>query len=155
MIRQANSGDIGGIISLLYQVHKVHADGRPDIFIPGGIKYTEENVKDILENKNTPVFVFVNEDNKVLGYAFYEIKETKGDTSLQDRKTLYIDDLCVDENARGQHIGTALHEHAVSFAKSIGCNSVTLNVWELNDVARKFYEKCGMKPLKTVMEQIL
>ncbi len=155
MIRPATKEDINGIISLLYQVHEVHAKGRPDIFIPGGIKYTEKDVTEILKNENTPVFVFVNEANTVLGYAFYEIKQTRGDTSLQDRKTLYIDDLCVDQSARGQRIGTALHEHAVSFAKSIGCNSVTLNVWELNETARKFYEKCGMKPLKTVMEQIL
>lgn len=155
MIRNATKSDISGIISLLYQVHKVHADGRPDIFIPGGIKYTEENVESILKNENTPVFVFANEENNVLGYAFCEIKETKGDTSLQDRKSLYIDDLCVDEKGRGQHIGTALYDYVVGFAKSTGCNSITLNVWEFNKSAKIFYEKRGLKPLKTVMEQIL
>lgn len=155
MIRQANSGDIGGIISLLYQVHKVHADGRPDIFKTGGIKYTEKDVEGIIANENTPIFVFANDENTVLGYTFCEIKKTKEDTSLHGRKTLYIDDLCVDQNARGQHIGTKLYEYTVNFANSIGCDSITLNVWEFNESARKFYEKCGMKPLKTVMEQIL
>lgn len=155
MIRKANINDIGGIIKLLYQVHEVHSKGRPDIFISGGIKYTEDNIREILKNEETPIFVFVNGQNAVLGYAFCEIKETKGDTSLMDRKTLYIDDLCVDENARGQHIGTVLYNYVVDFAKSINADSITLNVWELNDGAKAFYEKCGLSPLKTVMEQIL
>lgn len=155
MIRTANENDINSLISLLYQVHAVHAKGRPDIFIPGGIKYTKENIKEILKNEKTPIFVFENEENAVLGYVFCEIKETKGDTSLVDRKTLYIDDLCVDENARGQRVGRALYDYVVNFAKSINANSITLNVWELNDGAKAFYEKCGLKPLKTVMEQIL
>ena len=74
MIRQATIEDINGIISLLYQVHAVHAKGRPDIFKTGGIKYTEENVKEIISNENTPVFVLTDEENTVLGYSFCEIK---------------------------------------------------------------------------------
>ena len=155
MIRKANFNDIDGIISLLFQVHALHANGRPDIFKTGGIKYTNEDVKNIITNENTPIFVFLNDENDVLGYTFCEIKETKEDTSLHSRKTLYIDDLCVDKNARGQHVGTKLYDYTVDFAKSIDCDSITLNVWEFNEGARKFYEKCGMKPLKTVMEQIL
>ena len=99
--------------------------------------------------------MFLNDENAVLGYTFCEIQETKEDTSLHSRKTLYIDDLCVDKNARGQHVGTALYDYTVDFAKSISCDSITLNVWDFNEGARKFYEKCGMKPLKTIMEQIL
>ena len=155
MIRKANFNDIDGIISLLFQVHALHANGRPDIFKTGGIKYTNEDVKEIIANENAPIFVFLNDENDVLGYTFCEIKETKEDTSLHSRKTLYIDDLCVDKNARGQHVGTKLYDYTVDFAKSIDCDSITLNVWEFNEGARKFYEKCGMKPLKTVMEQIL
>ena len=155
MIRKANFNDIEGIVSLLFQVHALHANGRPDIFKTGGIKYTKEDVKEIIANENTPIFVFLNDENDVLGYTFCEIKETKEDTSLHSRKTLYIDDLCVDKNARGQHVGTKLYDYTVDFAKSIDCDSITLNVWEFNEGARKFYEKCGMKPLKTVMEQIL
>lgn len=155
MIRNANENDISSLISLLYQVHKVHSDGRPDIFIPCGIKYTEEDLKEILKNENTPVFVFENEEKTVLGYSFCEIKETKGDTSLMERKTIYIDDLCVDENARGQHVGTALYNYVVEYAKSINADSITLNVWNFNESAKVFYEKLGLKPLKTVMERIL
>lgn len=155
MIRKAEKNDINGIISLLYQVHAVHAKGRPDIFKSGGIKYTKENIEELLKNENTPIFVLVNEENAVLGYCFCELKTTKEDTSLKKRKTLYIDDLCVDENIRGRHVGTKIYEYVVEYAKSISCDSITLNVWEFNDSAKKFYEKRGLKPLKTIMEQIL
>lgn len=155
MIRKATEKDIDGIISLLYQVHEVHAEGRPDIFIPGGIKYTEENVKEILKKENSPIFVLNNEEDKVLGYAFCEVKETKGDTSLMNRKTLYIDDLCVDINARGLHVGTTIYNYVVNYAKELNCDSITLNVWDFNESAKIFYQKRGLKPLKTVMEQIL
>ena len=72
-----------------------------------------------------------------------------------DRKTFYIDDLCVDENVRGKHIGTHLYKYVLSEAKKKGCYHVTLNVWCLNESAMRFYEKCGLSPLKITMEQIL
>ena len=70
-------------------------------------------------------------------------------------KTLYIDDLCVDETERGQHIGKQLYDYTKEYAKQIGCNNLTLNVWEGNDSARAFYDRQGLKPLKTTMEVIL
>ena len=69
-----------------------------------------------------------------------------------DRKTLYLDDLCVDETLRGRHIGQALYRYVLDVARENGCDAVTLNVWCLNEGAVRFYEKCGMTPLKVVME---
>ena len=69
-----------------------------------------------------------------------------------DEKTLYIDDLCVDENCRGRHVGKLLYEHACRFAREQGCQTVTLNVWCGNDSAMAFYEKMGLKPRKIYME---
>ena len=91
----------------------------------------------------------------VLGYAFCQVSEVKNDQLLEDIKTLYIDDICVDENARGRHIGKALFEHVRAYAKSIGCNNITLNVWEGNESALHFYKNMGMQVQKTGMETIL
>ena len=65
---------------------------------------------------------------------------------------MYIDDLCVDEACRGKHIGTALYAYVKDFAKSIGADSLTLNVWEGNDSAKAFYEHLGMSVQRTTME---
>ena len=154
MIRRANKGDIEAINSLLMQVLNVHHKGRPDIFKGGTKKYTNEELNEIIKNDITPVFVY-EENNNIEGYCFCIFQQHINNNILTDIKTLYIDDLCVDENSRGKHIGTKLYEFVKEFAKTSGCYNVTLNVWSLNESAMKFYEKCGLKPQKVGMEEIL
>lgn len=156
ILRHATKTDIPHLIRLLYQVHRVHAEGRPDLFRLGNKKYTEEQLSEILQDANRPIYVAADDEtNTVCGYAFCIIEEIKDDPSLMDRKTLYIDDLCVDEQLRGHHIGTQLYGHVLEKARELGCYHVTLNVWCLNESAMRFYEKCGLSPLKVTMEQIL
>lgn len=155
LIRRAGQKDIDRINELLYQVHKVHSDGRPDIFTPGMKKYTSEELIEILKDDMRPVYVAVDEKDYVMGYAFCIYEEVKNCGGLADMKSLYIDDLCVDECYRGKSIGTALYEHVVEEAKKSECYRITLNVWCLNESAMGFYKKCGLQPLKIVMEQVL
>lgn len=154
-IRRAEVRDMDGINSLLLQVCMVHHNGRPDLFKAGGKKYTDDELIAIIQDDRTPIFVAVDETETVLGYAFCIFQQHIGNNILTDIKTLYIDDLCVDENIRGQHIGKHLYERVLEFAKESGCYNVTLNVWSLNESAMKFYEKCGLKPQKIGMETIL
>ncbi len=153
-IRRAVISDIDGLDLLLRQVLEVHHKGRPDLFKGGAKKYTDEQLKEIISDDSRPIFA-AEEDGRILGYAFCVITEHKNDNILTDIKTLYIDDLCVDENERGKHIGKALFEHTVNYAKEIGCYNVTLNVWSCNPSAQRFYEKMGLLPQKTGMEMIL
>lgn len=153
-IRLAKQEDLEGINSLLYQVLEVHHKGRPDLFYGGVKKYTDEEILGILEDPKTPVFVAV-EERKVLGYAFCIFTEVKGSHILRDVKSLYLDDLCVDEACRGKYVGKALYEHVLAFAKENGCYNLTLNVWSCNAGAMRFYEKMGLAPQKTVLEKIL
>ena len=150
MIRRAEIKDIPGIIELLHQVNMVHHVLRPDLFKPYTTKYNEQELEALMSDDSKPIFVF--EDGAVLGHAFCKITEVKNDKLLQDIKTLYIDDICVDENARGQHVGKALYEYVRNYAQSIGCNNITLNVWDGNDAALSFYKNMGMKVQKTTME---
>lgn len=153
MIRKAEKKDIPGIINLLYQVDAVHNGIRPDLFKGNTSKYTEQELEDILDDGDKPIFVY--DDGKISGHAFCQISEVKNHRLLQDAKTLYIDDICVDEQSRGRHIGKALYEYVYNYAKSIGCHNITLNVWEGNDSAYNFYKRMGMHIQKTGMETIL
>jgi ribosomal protein S18 acetylase RimI-like enzyme len=153
MIRKANKDDIGRIIELLHQVNMVHHVIRPDLFKPNTTKYNEQEIESMLGDDSNPIFVYV--DGNVLGYAFCQISEVKDNQLLEDIKTLYIDDICVDEYARGKHVGKALYEYVRDYARSIGCNNITLNVWEGNDAALCFYRNMGMQVQKTTMETIL
>ena len=152
-IRRAEERDIDKINDLLLQVLTVHHNGRQDLFKPNCRKYTDAELKELIKDDTRPIFVA--EDSEVRGYAFCIIKETKNNNVLTDIKTLYIDDLCVDETCRGQHVGTALYEYVKEYARGIGCYNVTLNVWSCNPTAERFYEKCGLKPQRTTMETIL
>ena len=153
-IRNARPNDIPALSALLRQVEEVHHAGRPDLFRGGGVKYTPEQLADILKDDNRPVFVAETEEG-VKGYAFCLFKQRLNDTCVTDIKTLYIDDICVDEDCRGQGIGRALYEYVVSFARKSGCYNITLNVWCLNTGAMQFYEKCGLVPQKIGMEFVL
>ena len=97
----------------------------------------------------------VDENDYVLGYAFCIFQQHKENAVLTDIKTLYIDDLCVDERKRGRHIGKTLYDAVIAFAKEQECYNVTLNVWSLNENAMKFYQSCGMIPQKIGMETLL
>lgn len=154
-IRRAEERDMDGINSLLCQVLTVHHNGRPDLFKANAKKYTDEELKDILKDDTRPIFVGVDEEENVMGYAFCVFQQYIGNNILTDVKTLYIDDLCVDEKIRGQHIGKQLYEYVLDYAGKSGCYNVTLNVWACNESARKFYEKCGLVPQKIGMEKIL
>ncbi|MBO4590492.1 MAG: GNAT family N-acetyltransferase [Bacteroidaceae bacterium] len=164
MIRRANEEDIPRIIELLHQVNMVHHMIRPDLFKPHTTKYNEQELSSLLLDNSKPIFVYVDgeeqlegeqDKGKVLGYAFCQISEVKDDLLLEDMKTLYVDDICVDENARGKHIGKALYEFVRNYAKTIGCNNITLNVWEGNNAALRFYQSMGMHVQKTTMEEVL
>lgn len=154
VIRRAVSGDIESLDKLLYQVHKVHSDTRPDLFKAGAKKYTDSELKGILKDDATPVFA-ATVDSKVIGYAFCIFKEPPAGSNMTDIKTLYIDDLCVDENSRGMHIGKALYDYVLKFARENGCYNVTLNVWAENKSALAFYRNIGLKIQKYGMEKIL
>ncbi len=154
-IRRAEEKDIAKISDLLMQVCLVHHQGRPDLFKYGTRKYTDEQLTELMHNETTPILVATNEADQVMGYAFCKFIQHIGDNILTDVKTLYIDDLCVDETLRGQHIGRTLYEAVLDFARANDCYNVTLNVWSCNDSAQKFYESCGLKPQKTGMEVIL
>ena len=154
-IRRAGLSDMDGINDLLRQVLMVHHNGRPDLFRSKAKKYTDEELAAIIQDARRPIFVAAGENGEVLGYAFCVHQQCVDNNIMTDVKTLYIDDLCVDENRRGMHIGRQLYDHVVEYARNSGCYNVTLNVWTLNQGALKFYEKCGLVPQKIGMEKIL
>ena len=152
-IRLANTGDIPGMIELLKQVGEVHHQIRPDLFRAGAQKYSVSDLTELLKDKSRPIFLAVEEE-KLLGYCFCILEEVKDNPVLRDVKSLYIDDLCVDEACRGRGIAAALYAHTLEHARKEGFDAITLNVWSGNS-AEHFYQKMGLRPQKVGMEFIL
>ena len=155
MIRMAEKGDIPRLIELLSEVLELHAKIRPDIFIPGTTKYTDEELEALLEDVSKPIYVAADDEDNVLGYAFCQLQEQPASNNMIPFRSMYIDDLCVDSSCRGRHIGEKLFEYVKEEARRLGCYEVTLNVWSGNDGAELFYEKMGMRTMKRYMEYIL
>ena len=153
-IRRATPGDLTAVNKLLLQVLTVHHEGRPDLFKAGTKKYTDEELLAIFADDTRPVFV-AEENGEVTGYAFCVFQRQVDNNILTDVKTLYIDDLCVDEDHRGQGIAKALYRHVADYAKSADCSFITLNVWCGNAGAMKFYENAGLTPRSITMEMKL
>ena len=159
-IRRAVNADIPELNRLLHQVLEVHHAGRPDLFKSGVTKYTDDELADLIASDDSPIFVAVPVSSSeagelILGYAFCQFQRHPNDNILTDITTLYVDDICVDEAARGQHVGSALYHHVLAFAKESGCHNLTLNVWSCNPGAQAFYERMGLTPYRIGMEQVL
>ncbi len=154
-VRRAEQRDIPDILRLLVQVNMVHHNGRPDLFRGPATKYSSGELSGILSAEDTPVFCCVDGEDRVLGYAFCQIRETLPGGNQVPMRSVFIDDLCVDAECRSQGVGKALFQFVVDRARELGCYEITLNVWEGNDAARRFYDRLGMKPKETQMELIL
>ncbi len=154
-IRLAQDKDLAEIKNLLFQVNNVHAEGRPDIFIKNARKYKDEEILAQLHDNCKIIFAYTDESDKLIGYAFCQIQLHENITNMHPIKTLYIDDLCVDEKHRRKHIGQSLLQHVEKWAKENAFYNISLNVWECNPSAKAFYKKMGMSVLKTGLEKIL
>ncbi len=154
-IRRAEDQDIPELMRILVEVNMVHHKIRPDLFKGPATKYSEEELKNLIRREKDPIFVYPAGDGKLAGYIFCQATEVEESNLRTGIRTLYIDDLCVDETCRGHHVAEKLYRHTLDYAKKQGFYNVTLHVWAGNEGAGKFYDKMGMKPQYTCLETIL
>jgi GNAT superfamily N-acetyltransferase len=151
-IRKAKIEDLEEITELLIQVKKLHENGRSDIFKPTMKSQAEEETIEILSGKRFQTIIATNEEDKAIGMAIYEVKERKGHKNLKDARTLWVEDIVVEEKQQGKRIGTRLMEELQKIAKKKKCIRIELNVWNFNTKAYEFYQKLGMNEQRTIME---
>ena len=154
MIQQATQQDIPQLSKLLQYICDLHSKIRPDLFAAGKSKYNEQQLLELLQDSSRPIFVYRNEEGLAVGYIFCAVKLWQGE-GFVSQKSLYIDDLCVDQQYQHKGIGKALFNHARNYAKEIKCHNITLNVWQGNDSAIKFYKDLGLSVQRTFLEEIL
>ena len=151
-VRKAQNKDAVKIAKMLISIGELHHTGRPDIYRDNLQKYDENDILEFLKDENSPIFVATDENDEVAGYAFCQIKTVNQTDALVGRKYVYIDDFCTDEKYRRQNVGSTLMDYVKTEIKKMGIESIELNVWEFNDSAIKFYEKCGFVTLRREME---
>ena len=133
--------DFKRINELAKQVHELHVNWNPDLFLSVDEVLQKDYFENLIQNKE--IFI-AKVKNEILGYVIFSIKE-KENHSMRYRKQLNIEAICVDENCRGNGVGTLLLEHTKKVGKKKGCTDMYLTVNQENESAIKVYEKFGFK----------
>lgn len=149
IIRDIKISDYKGIDKLMQQVHSLHVENRPDLYVDIEYPYTLGEFAEIVENKDI-ISVLAEEDNEIVGLCIVTIKNKSG---MVEKKIAYMDDLCVDERFRGQGIGKKLFNFVSNKAKEKGAKRLDLMVWSFNKKALSFYEELGMTPQRYILEK--
>jgi len=150
MIREACASDFNAIFDLENQVFQMHLNARPDLIKPK-LPFNQCYFEECLNDEDKKIFVY-EEDGNILGYCITQKLEYHGHHIYYDMKVLEINDMCVDENARGKNIGRQLVNRAKEHAREIGAVRLELTVWGFNRNARQFYEHIGMTERTIRME---
>lgn len=141
-------------MQLLKEIAQLHHELRPDLFIGDSSKFNQESLDQLIRDKRNPVFVYVDENDEILGHLFLEIKCPNNSVRVPV-KSLYIEDLCVKSDAKNKGVGKTLMSFAKDFAKEHDCYNITLNAWFANQNAFDFYRHLGFAPQQVQMEYVI
>ena len=159
-IRRANINDIdNNLLNIFIDGFEFHLNGRKDIFDNNkkndDLKkdldqkkqqlqlYRLQNLINLIENKNVLV---AEKNNNILGFIIFEIKD-------KCSKTLWIDQLVVDEKERGKGISSLLIKKAEEIAKKEKCIRVEFCCWSFNKRANEIYNHLGFKEQRVIFEK--
>lgn len=151
IIRDMEIKDYNGIDKLMKQVHSIHVDNRPDLYVELEHPLSKNEFEEFVQNNNV-ISIVAEDDREIIGLCIVSIRNKSG---MIDKKIAYMDDLCVDEKFRGIGIGKKLFEFATDIAKKKGAERLDLMVWSFNKRAINFYKELGMKPQRYIFEKEL
>ncbi|MFB5192156.1 GNAT family N-acetyltransferase [Alicyclobacillus fastidiosus] len=130
------------IAQLNQPIHELHVALYPQYFT----EYTFEAIRDafqeLVQNESF-VFLLLEDDQEALGYAWIEMKMYPQTAFTKQRTTAFVHQLCVVGHQRRRGYGTAFMNHIYELARTEGMDSVELDYWVENEVARNFYSKEG------------
>lgn len=150
-LRKAKRKDYSDVIRLLEQLHKVHMDGRPELFVLKESPLTKSFYESMISNDEM-IAILAEFNHRIIGVCLVSMLNTSGMVYM---KTGYIDKIVVDEPYRRQGIGRLLFEEAENQAIKKGAQRIDLMVWNFNGQAIKAYESYGMTPQRTIYEKKL
>lgn len=150
-IRSLLPKDYPAVDALMQQVHQLHLQARPDLFLPLEHPIPPEQYAKTLQSDRA-ICLAAEQDGQIIGICFVSLRSK----SLMVEDTVaYLDDLCVDQHFRHLGIGKALLQHAQQLAREKGASRLDLMVWEFNQDAAQFYRALGFTPQRYIFEKKL
>lgn len=132
-VRRATPADVPAMLRLIVALAVYERE-------PDAVKATVDSLHATMFAPGAKVFAHVAEhDGAVIGIAlWFETYST-----WTGRPSLYLEDLFVDEAARGLGAGRALFEALAREARARGCARIDWAVLDWNETARGFYATIG------------
>ncbi|MCC4617716.1 GNAT family N-acetyltransferase [Xanthomonas campestris pv. asclepiadis] len=111
---------------------------------PDAVKASPEDLRASLFGEGATAHALICEqDGQALGFAVYFFNYS----TWLGRKGLYLEDLFVRPQARGQGAGLALLRHLARLAVQRGCGRFEWSVLDWNQPAIDFYQAAGAQPM--------
>ena len=152
-IRKIEEADFNGIKKLVFQIHKLHIENRPDIY--NDIDPFDRTYFDFLMKDERTIALVYEMDGNIVGFCVVTLREPSKNPLMKARNIAYMEDLCVDENYRKKGIGKSLFDEIKIQARDKGSNILELMVWSFNINAIDFYKGLDMTCRSHIMELIL
>lgn len=135
-VRPARPEDAGDILRLIR--HLATYEHQPE-----AVCATEESLRATLFAPDARVFAHVAESGgAIVGITVWFLNYS----TWTGRPGLYLEDLVVDEAARGKGAGRALFEALAREARARGCARIDWAVLDWNESAMAFYRAIGGRP---------
>ncbi len=132
-VRRAEPGDVPDMLRLIVALAIYERE-------PDAVKATPESLTETMFGPDASVFAHVAvQDGAIVGVAlWFETYST-----WTGAPSLYLEDLFVDESARGTGAGRALFTALAREAEARGCARIDWAVMDWNQSARGFYRSIG------------
>ena len=136
LIRPANEGDIRQILRFVRELAE-YERGLSEVTA------TEEDLRHALFGPAAKAHALICERNgECVGFAVYFFNFS----TWLGKYGLFLEDLYVTPDARGQGLGKMLLQYLARLAVAQDCGRFEWNVLHWNEPAIRFYESCGAEP---------
>lgn len=129
-IRKATKEDLPEVLALVTEL-AVYEKAGHEVTIT-----LQELEKDGFGENPLYWIILAENENGILGMSFYYIRY-----STWKGRCLYLEDLVVKEEYRGQKVGKVLFEETIKAAKEMNAKLMTWQVLDWNEPAINFYKK--------------
>ena len=145
VVRRATAQDAAEIVRLHGALQAHHAAAHPDFFKPPSAStFPVSTVRDLLAQPATVIFL-AEVDGAAVGYLYADSIPAQETSMTYRLKRLWIHQIGVNPEHQRQGAGAALIDAAKAHARSLGIETVALNVWAFNHSAMRFFAGQGFE----------
>jgi len=105
--------------------------------------FSRETFNEILKMPNVHLFVMQDDNEILVGTT------TVGIYSTPTGKKAWIEDVVIDETARGKGYGKKIVEHVINFVRNLGVNKLSLTSNPSRIAANNLYKTLGFEKYET------